>query len=220
MKKLIGEKLVFDWKIAILTIVSTLLLLMDYYIYPLFPWTKLFPGWDATGISTKVLDRTVLYFVVPMIIVLLIFRQKPVEFGLGLGDWKAGLVLTFGGIVVIAPILWLVIRGDPAIRAYYKPMITGLPWNTFLDLFGWEFLFRGWLLFGYARKFGPDAIWLQAVPFALAHIGKPEVETISTIFGGFAFGWVAWRTKSFVYPLLIHWFVASFVIIFTAGYHG
>jgi len=103
---------------------------------------------------------------------------------------------------------------------YYKPLATGLPWNTFLDLFGWEFFFRGWLLFGYARRFGPEAIWLQAVPFALAHIGKPEVETLSTIFGGFAFGWVAWRTRSFLYPLLIHWFVASFTIIVAAGFLG
>ena len=45
---------------------------------------------------------------------------------------------------------------------YYEPMLKGLPWNTLLDLFGWEFLFRGWLLFGFARKFGPMArklIW-------------------------------------------------------------
>jgi membrane protease YdiL (CAAX protease family) len=103
---------------------------------------------------------------------------------------------------------------------YYKPMVAGLPWSTFLDLFGWEFIFRGWLLFGYARKFGPEALWLQAVPFALAHMGKPELETLSTIFGGFAFGWVAWRTKSFVYPLLIHWFVASFLIVVAAGLLG
>jgi membrane protease YdiL (CAAX protease family) len=99
-------------------------------------------------------------------------------------------------------------------------MISGSPWNTLLDLFGWEFLFRGWLLFGYARRFGADGLWLQAVPFALAHVGKPELETLSTIFGGFAFGWVAWRTKSFVYPLIIHWFIASFIIAVTAGLLG
>lgn len=103
---------------------------------------------------------------------------------------------------------------------YYKPLLPGLPWSTLLDLFSWEFLFRGWLLFGFARKFGPEAIWLQAVPFALAHIGKPEIETLTTIFGGFIFGWVAWRTKSFVYPLLLHWFVGSFMIIVAAGLFG
>jgi membrane protease YdiL (CAAX protease family) len=102
-------------------------------------------------------------------------------------------------------------------KEYYGWLLPGLPWTTLLDLFGWEFFFRGWILFTYARKFGPEALWLHAVPFALAHIGKPEVETLSTIFGGFAFGWVAWRTKSFFYPFLIHWFIGTFIIIVAAG---
>jgi membrane protease YdiL (CAAX protease family) len=220
MKKLFGEKLHLDWKIAVLVVVSTLLLMVDSYHPQLAPWTKWFPGWDHTGLSTKIIDRTLLYFVIPMLIVLLVFRQKPSEFGFTFGDWKAGIILTLGGIVLIAPVLWLVGRGDATMQNYYKPLVSGLPWNTLLDLFSWEFIFRGWLLFGFARKFGPEAIWLQAVPFALAHIGKPEVETLSTIFGGFAFGWVAWRTKSFVYPLLIHWFVSTFTIIVAAGYLG
>jgi membrane protease YdiL (CAAX protease family) len=220
MRKIFGEKLYLDWKIAVLTVVSTLLLMLDFYHVQLLPWARWFPGWSATGFSTKILDRTLLYFVVPMLIILAIFRRRPSEYGFGLGDWRAGIVITLGGILLIAPILWWVGRGDPAMQAYYRSMLPGLPWNTLLDLFGWEFLFRGWLLFGYARKFGPEAIWLQAVPFALAHIGKPEVETLSTIFGGFAFGWVAWRTRSFVYPLLIHWFVSSFTIIVAAGLLG
>ncbi len=220
MKKLFGERLNLDWRIAVLTIGSTILLMVDHYHYPLLPWDTWFPKWADTGLSMKVLDRTLLYFIIPMLIILVIFRGKPKEYGFSLGDWKAGLIITFGGIVLIAPILWLVGRGDSSMQKYYEPLVSGLPWSTFLDLFGWEFIFRGWLLFGYARKFGPEALWLQAVPFAIAHIGKPEIETLSTIFGGFAFGWVAWRTKSFVYPFLIHWFVASFTIIVAAGILG
>ncbi len=220
MKKLFGERLQLDWKIAVLIVVSTLLIMIDSYHVELAPWAKWFPGWKDTGLSTKVIDRTILYLIIPMLIVLLVFKQKPGEFGFTFGDWKVGIFLTLGGILLIAPILWLVGRGSATMRDYYKPLLAGLPSNTLLDLIGWEFLFRGWLLFGFARKFGPEAIWLQAVPFALAHIGKPEIETLSTIFGGFAFGWVAWRTKSFVYPLLIHWFVSSFTIIIAAGSLG
>ncbi len=220
MRKLIGERLRLDWKIAILTIVSTLLLMVDHYNYPVLPWTKWISNWETTGLSIKVLDRTLLYFVIPVFFIMLIFRENPKNYGLTFGNWKAGIVITLVAIILIAPILWLVGRGSASMQNYYKPMVTGLPWSTFLDLFGWEFMFRGWLLFGYARKFGPEAIWLQAVPFALAHIGKPEIEALSTIFGGFAFGWVAWRTKSFVYPLVIHWFVASFIIIVAAGVLG
>ena len=220
MKKLFGEKIQFDWKITVLIVSSTLLLIINFYHGQIAPWAKWFPGWNATALPTKILDHTLLYFVAPMLIVLVVFRQKPGEFGFRLGDWKTGLFLTISGIILIAPVLWLVGHSNKAMQDYYKPLVSGLPWNTLLDLFSWEFLFRGWLLFGLARKFGPEAIWLQAVPFALAHIGKPEIETLSTIFGGFAFGWVAWRTKSFVYPLLIHWFVSSFTILVAAGLLG
>jgi uncharacterized protein len=220
MKKLLFEKLQFDWKIALITVVSTSLLIIDFYHPRIFPWTKWLPNWHASAIPVQLLNRLVLYFIVPMFVILVVFRQKPSEFGFALGDWKAGIVITLGGIILVAPVLWWVTRGNLTMRDYYRSMTPGLPWNTLLDLFSWEFLFRGWLLFGYARKFGPEAIWIQAVPFALMHIGKPEIETLSTIFGGFVFGWVAWRTKSYLYPLLIHWFVASFVIIVAGGLLG
>lgn len=204
MKRLLGEPLHFDWKVVVVTVVSTLLLIVDAYEH-------LTPN--------KVIDRTLLYLVIPLLIVLVVFRERPSLYGFTLGDWKAGLLITLLGILLIAPVLWLIGRGG-AMQSYYEPQLRGLPWNTLLDLFGWEFFFRGFILFAYARKFGPEALWLQAVPFALAHIGKPEVETLSTIFGGFAFGWVAYRTRSFLYPFLIHWFVASFTIIVAAGLLG
>ena len=194
-----------DWRIAVLSTVSTLLILTDHY-YKITSW--------------KLIDRTILYLLVPLTIILVIFREKPGYYGLTLGDWKTGLILTLGSIVLIAPILWFVTHSNIGMREYYQDQIIGLPWTTFADLLGWEFIFRGWLLFGYAKKFGVDALWLQAVPFALAHMGKPDIETVSTIFGGFAFGWVAWRTKSFIYPFLIHWFVASFTIIAASGVLG
>ncbi len=202
MKILLGEKLHFDWKVVTITVVSTLLLTVDSY-HQLTPY--------------KYIDRVILYLVIPFAIILFLFRESPRDYGFTLGDWKAGLVITALGILFMAPVIYYLGRGDEAMNAYYRPYLSGLPWTPFIDLIGWEFIFRGWILFGYARKFGAEALWLQAVPFALVHIGKPEVETLSTIFGGFAFGWVAWRTKSFVWPFLIHWFIATFMILVAAG---
>jgi membrane protease YdiL (CAAX protease family) len=201
MKYLLGEKLEFDWKIVTITIVSTLLLMVDYYhrLTPYYYW-----------------DRVILYLLIPLLIIVVFFRDNPKEYGFSLGDWKAGLLLTAFGVLLMAPVIYYLGSGDASMQEYYKPFTKNLPWTTFLDLIGWEFLFRGWILFGYARKFGPEALWIQAVPFALMHNGKPEVETLSTIFGGFAFGWVAWRTRSFVWPFLIHWFIATFIIIVAA----
>lgn len=152
MKFLLGEQLKFDWKIVSITIFSTLLLMIDYYhrLTPSYYW-----------------DRVILYLVIPLLVILLLFRENPKAYGFSLGDWKAGLLLTGLGILLMAPIIYILGRGDLSMRDYYKLLTHGLPWTTFLDLIGWEFLFRGWILFGYARKFGAEALWLQAVPFAL-----------------------------------------------------
>jgi uncharacterized protein len=206
MKNLLRSDLRLDWKVAVLTVTATLLVMVDYY-YRLTP--------------SKLVDYLLLFFAIPMVVILLVFRESPRQYGFQLGDWRAGLTLTALGILLIAPVLWLLGRGEVGMREYYAWQLhPGLLVNTFASLFGWEFLFRGYLLFGYARRFGPEAIWLQAVPFALAHLGKPDVETLSTIFGGFVFGWVAWRTRSFLYPFLIHWFVTTFTILAAAGVLG
>ncbi|HAY84941.1 MAG TPA: hypothetical protein DCY42_08470 [Chloroflexi bacterium] len=206
MKKLLKFDLQFNWKIVVATISTTLLLMVDYY-------HRITPS--------KALDRFILYLIIPLFIIIVVLRENPAEYGFRLGDWKAGLALTGIVIAFAIPILWLTAKGDPSMQKYYQGLLgPSLPGYIFLDLIGWEFIFRGWLLFGYAKKYGSDALWLQAVPFALAHIGKPEVETLSTIFGGFLFGLVAWRSKSFLYAFLIHYFVFAFTVLVAGGAFG
>ncbi|MCZ2290023.1 MAG: CPBP family intramembrane metalloprotease, partial [Anaerolineales bacterium] len=169
--------------------------------------------------STEI-NQTVLFFVIPLLFIVLVFRESPRDYGLALGDWRAGLVITLGGIVLMTPVIWSLAKLDPTSQSYYQGMTASLPWNTFFQIFGWEFLFRGWITFGYARKFGANALWIQAVPFALMHIGKPEIETLSTVFGGFAFGWIAYRTRSFLYPFLIHWYIFTLIVLVASGTLG
>ncbi len=201
MKRILGERLNIDWKIAVITIVSTLLIMADYYYSPT---------------SRNYLDSLLLFVLIPFGITIFVFKEKPSDYGFTLGDWKTGLLLTFLGLLFMAPIIWFLGNRNSGMQGFYNYSQDGLIWKKSLELFGWEYMFRGWILFGYARKYGPDALWLQAVPFAVAHIGKPEVETLSTIFGGFAFGWVAWRTGSFFYSFLIHWFIATLIVIVSA----
>lgn len=206
MKNTFKFDLKFDRDLVMATIISTTLLLLNGYH-------------NFTGYI--VLDRVMLYLIVPLLVIVLLERRSPGEYGFQLGDWRAGLTITILVMALAAPILWLTMRSSPAMQQYYGHRMNAvMPVFTFLDLIGWEFLFRGWLLFNYARHFGPHALWLQAVPFAMAHMGKPEVETYSTIFGGFIFGLVAWRTRSFLYPFLIHWFISSFTILLAGGYYG
>jgi membrane protease YdiL (CAAX protease family) len=201
------EELRMDWKIVVVVVVSTLTMVVDHY-------RRIF--------AHEAYDRLLLFLGLPLLVILLVFRESPAGYGFRLGDWKAGLVLTAVGCGVMAIVVTFVARTGE-IQAYYAPRAKSaipLPLNTALDLFGWEFLFRGFLLFALYPVCGPYAILLQAVPFTIAHYGKPELETLSCIFGGSAFGYVAWRTRSFLYPFLIHWFIATFTVLVASGAVG
>ncbi len=197
----------FNLKLTFLIILTTIVPMLDYYDHRL------------TG--TKAYDRFLLYFVLPMIVIVWLFRESPRRYGFRLGNWRVGLRWTLIGCAGMAVVLWLVAR-TPAMQAYYEARAPENVWRlvylTGVDLFGWEFIWRGLMLFALAPVVGPGlAIWLQAVPFAMMHLGKPEIETLSTIFGGAAFGFVAWKSDSFVYPWLIHWFISTFTQLIALG---
>ncbi len=197
----------FDLKLTLIIILSTVIPMIDYYQHRLF--------------ATKAYDRFVFYFVVPMLIILWLFRESPGEYGFKIGNWKVGLAWTLAAAAVMAMILWYVAR-TPGMQQYYNARapreVWRLVWLNGVELFAWEFIWRGFVLFGLAKVLGPGpAIFLQAVPFAFMHLGKPEVETLSTIFGGAGFGFVAWQTDSFLYPWLIHWFIATFTTLIASG---
>ena len=197
----------FDLKLTLLIIFSTIVPMLDYY------------GHRLTG--TKAYDRLVLYFVLPMLLIVLLFRESPVNYGWAIGNWRTGLKWVLIGCAVMAIVLYA-LATTSAMQAFYEERapdgVVNLIYLTAVDLFGWEFMWRGLVLFGLAHYLGPGpAIFLQAVPFAFMHLGKPEIETLSTIFGGAAFGYIAWQSGSFLYPFLIHWFIASFTMLVATG---
>ena len=156
LKTLFKTDLHFDWKIVTITIVSTLAMIVDFY-------HQLIPNLN--------LDGMILYFLLPMLIIVLVFRESPTAYGFQLGDWKAGLTITLGSMLILLPLLWFVVHGDKSMQQYYiRPINLPVPLYTFFEIFGWEFLFRGWIMSGYSRRFGANALWLQAVPFALMHL--------------------------------------------------
>ena len=161
-------------------------------------------------------DQLFFFFARPILVIMLVFREWPSAYGLRIGRWREGLIWLAVTYPLITLALWFVIR-DPQMKRWYQGYISGgvghIVWQSGVEMFGWEFIWRGFWLFGLARVIGPGpAILIQAVPFAILHFGKPEVETITTMFGGAGFGFVAWRCQSFLYAWLIHWFMLVAVI--------
>jgi len=196
------SELRMDWRLVTTIVVTTLLIVIDHY---------------HALLVEKWMDHTLLYLVIPLLLVVIVYRQPLSMYGFQIGDWRAGLVLTVGGWILMTVVMNFVAR-TPDFRAYYssnQENLFQLIATNAADLFGWEFVFRGLLVFALFPVCGPYAIILQAVPFTIAHFGKPELETISCIFGGTVFGYIAWRTKSFYYPFLIHWYLTTITILLT-----
>lgn len=189
-----------EWQNVIVLVYATLVLTFDYY----HRFAPLLSG--------------CLYLVVPLLLTLL-FKRRPSDYGLRLGNWRLGLLLTIGGWLLMAPILWFAVRGQDFNQYYAYLWDRGGFWGTLgwaaSDLISWEFFFRGFLIFSLAEIMGPWAILFQAMMFTFGHFSKPELETVSCILGGSAFGWVAWKTNSFLYPFLIHIFVTVFTVWIT-----
>ena len=152
-------------------------------------------------------------FVVPALILLVGFRWRPQQAGLGLGDWRlaGGIALLYLPLVVAGT--W-VLSDDAGFQMQY-PHYFGArdDWGVFLGyqalfLFywmGWEYLWRGFVLFGTAPALGaPLAIVAQTVPFAILHAQKPPAEAYLSILGGLALGTLVWRCRSFWIAVPIH----------------
>jgi membrane protease YdiL (CAAX protease family) len=76
------------------------------------------------------------------------------------------------------------------------------------QLFSVECLFRGYLLFPLARRFGFwPGLAVMLVPYVVLHMTKPPLELMLATFGGVAFSVAAWRSQSFLPGFVAHWLV-------------
>jgi membrane protease YdiL (CAAX protease family) len=204
---------------ATLAIVAvTLILLLDYHgrlnglVEGVTGLTTATPA-DAKRVSS--LARLVLLGAVPLGLVVLVMRDRPARYGLRLGDARAGVALALGGCLAMTPIV-LAIARLPAFAGYYGPQAAAIPdvvLTTALEVIPAEFFYRGFLLFALLRVMGPIAVVVATLPFAFAHLGKPEVETLSTLGGGLLYGWLDWRTGSVVWSGLAHTWILSLVVV-------
>jgi membrane protease YdiL (CAAX protease family) len=192
------------WRETVVVLVTTFVLLIDFHHDLLLPIDP------ALSLG---LERMALYLVVPLA-ALLLLREAPSAYGLRLGEWRIGLGVAVGLSALVTPIV-LLASGLPDFVAYYGVQDAGMPavLGRSIDVLAAEFLFRGFLMFTLIRLAGPMGVVLATFPFVFSHLGKPELETLSTFFGGLGFGWLAWRTRSVLYGGLLHAYVVNLVVL-------
>jgi membrane protease YdiL (CAAX protease family) len=158
----------------------------------------------------------VLSFLVPLALIAFVHRGRLRDFGLGAGKVRFGLKVAAIFIAVMIPVVWIASDAEQFQLVYPHAQIVKGEWTLFfvyeavflLYFTGWEFLWRGYMLFGLERHLGgPVAVLVQMLPFVILHSGKPVLETFGAIVAGIALGALALRTRSFWYCVVTHWFV-------------
>jgi membrane protease YdiL (CAAX protease family) len=207
---------------ATIVVVATILIVIFDFQRTLIPDELLRYDRNPGEQRLQAYSRVVLFFVVPMLIVLAGFRDRPSRYGLSLGDWRWGLGLALAGCAIMTPIV-LIVAGLPDFRAYYAPSyepLPGLLFTNVIDLFSTEFVYRGFLMLCLARVFGPIALVIALFPFTFTHLTKPETELLSTFVGGAIYGWLTWRTRSIVWGAAAHIYIVTLLIVAAGAPRG
>ncbi len=200
----------FDPETALIIAYATFVLLFSLY----FSRTRIFMPREP--FLEKLLVMGILYGFSPVLL-MLIFRRKPADYGIGIGEpriWLKDLGFLFLVMLVILVIAFK-FSGFKSFYPLYKKAAHGLgPFLLYeaiqlFHMFAWEFFFRGFMLFGLSKKMDQRlAILIQTIPFAMMHFRKPPLEAYGSIFAGVFQGVVAVRGRSFLPCAILHFMVA------------
>jgi len=188
-----------NYREIVIVSLATLLLTLNRY-YPIGPqWTS-----------------SLIYFAILPILTIVILRRNPLDFGLRFGNFKVWRFHVIASFIIALPILYIASHSSRLAAYYAIQQFDAVKYSleTIVYLLAWEFLFRGFLLFGLKEKLKESSILVQMVPFVLLHFGKPEIETISTIIMGIYLGYVAYRGNSYWPAFIIHLFINIVFLIF------
>jgi membrane protease YdiL (CAAX protease family) len=168
---------------------------------------------------------TALFLGAGPLLALRLLREPAAEYGLGPGRWRQGLLLGGALLAFMVPVVLVAARFPAFARRYPLAPAAATGWPLFaayeagyaLYFVGWELAFRSFLLFGLYRRIGLLAVYVQALPFAILHVGKPEAEALGSLLAGVALGYLALRTRSFWWGALLHAAVAFTMDLAAAG---
>lgn len=177
------------------------------------------PDNNLLGLAWWVGVVSVFYFVGPLLIIKLGWNADVRDFGLKLriepGFWKQLAACT----AIMLPLVYMMsLTSGFAAKYPFLKIYDGEPyigrtlfmWELiyFVQFFGLEFFFRGFLVHSLKRSLGLYSIFIMTVPYCMIHFGKPPAETLSAIAAGIFLGWLSYRNGSIWLGLILHCAVA------------
>jgi CAAX protease family protein len=223
IRKMDGKVLIIFLSVALLQTISWYFTSRRFFAENLFDYFSNSQNVDLYQYVYWFVGDFTTFFILPLLIIVIFLKDKPKNYGLKVGDYKAGLKISVYIILIMIIISWFVSSSSAFQETYPLLRRTRESWNLFfiyesgliLYLFAWEFIWRGFMLFGLEEKFGYYAVLIQMIPFVILHNGKPFMETFSAILGGIALGILAFRTRSIIYCVIVHIGVMFIIDLFS-----
>ncbi len=158
--------------------------------------------------------------------------------GIALPKISRTSLLWLTSILILVPVCLYIIKLNISYQGYYNHYArlsdaTYLRFATFTfsTLFGWEFMHRGYLLFGLKELLtqgGTEgssnqvskqtasvlAILIVTCFETLYHFLKPDLEAFGMLIGSPFLSLIALKTRSILIPLMIHLYVEVWFIIY------
>lgn len=171
------------------------------------------------------------YFVVPALGIRYVLKQDLKDYGLNLKSEKGFWKLYLQCAAIMLPLVYLVSLTEgfankyPFLKIYDGEPYFGsalLVWELlyFLQFFGLEFFFRGFLVHSLKRALGFYSIFVMTVPYCMIHFGKPMAESFAAIFAGIFLGWLSYKNNSIWLGLLLHCTVALAMDVLALHHKG
>ncbi len=183
------------------------------------PYFDLLP-YQFWGVSSLVLR-----VLVPLGVIVWVLRESPRDWGFRIsGQWRHIRPYVFFGVAMVPVLLWAsTLQSFQAKYPFYDGAVLG-GWHFWgfqlfygLQFLGVEGFFRGFMLFGLERRIGWYAIPVMVIPYVMIHFGKPAPETFAAIIAGVLLGWMALRSRSFLWGVMVHWAVGIMMDSFVIG---
>jgi len=204
--------IIIFFSVAVLQTISWYYTSRNFFRFNFFPYYQNNPNVYLYEYLYWFIGDFFTLFVLSTFIIKFILKEDLKNYGLQFGDYKTGLALSAIFFIVMFPAIWFFSATPDFSEKYPHLLSTRNSWREFyiyesgmlLYMLSWEFIWRGFMLFGLKEKFGYYSVLIQMIPFVILHNGKPAPETFGAIAGGIALGILAFRTNSILYCVITH----------------
>ena len=159
------------------------------------------------------------YFVIPALFVIFVQKRTLSEIGLAHRIEPGFLKLLGVCVAFMLPLVYLMSLTNgfsakyPFLKVYNgEPYLTTtlLIWELvyFLQFFGLEFFFRGFMVHSLKPTLGFYSIFAMTVPYTMIHFQKPMAETFAAVVAGIFLGWISYKNGTIWLGLVLHCTIA------------